>query len=177
MGLARGLLDRIVLIGGVLCGGMTPSFMAQYRQRVGGQLSQVVQDLAPFQQIANLRHKGSLDALVAHHLNSSDATFQAEGAAIQAMMDAALRLKEAFEGLNGSLTQQIGYLLQHADPAVLRATWSIYQPSFLLTVDGLIFAISFGLIIWLAFLGLWMLGSALASRGRAGGHSRSRRAL
>ncbi|HYW56692.1 MAG TPA: DUF2937 family protein [Polaromonas sp.] len=177
MNLVRGFLDRIVLIGGVLCGGMTPSFMAQYRQRVGGQLSQVVQDLAPFQQIANLRHQGSLDALVAHHLKSTDPTFQAEGAAIKAMVDAALRLKEAFEGLNGTLTQQVGYLLQHADPEVLKATWSIYQPSFLLSIDGLIFAVSFGLIVWLVFLGTWMIVAGLATRGRGAGSARSHRGL
>ena len=82
MSLIRGLLDRVVLVGGVLSGGTTSSFIAQYRQCIGGHLDQVLQDIAPFQQIANLRHGGSLDALIQHHLKSTDPTFYDEGAAI-----------------------------------------------------------------------------------------------
>lgn len=157
MGIIEGLLDRVVLVGGVLCGGTAPSFIAQYRQRVGGHLDQVLQDLLPFQQIANLRHGGSLEALVQHHLRSTDATFRDEGAAIQAMMTAAQRLRAAYEGLNGSLFEQSAFMAVHAQPELLRATWQIYEPSFALSVQGLVFAASVGIVVWLAFLGLWFL--------------------
>jgi hypothetical protein len=173
MSMLRSVLDRAVLIAAVLCAGMAPSFMAQYRQRVGGHLAQALQDLAPFQQIANLRHRGSLDALVQHHLQSSDPTFQAEGAAIRAMVEAVQHLKEAVEGLSGSLIQQLLYLLQHADPAMLRATWDIYQPSFAMSMEGLVFALSAGLVIWLVFLGAWWL----IAHARAGAPSRRARSI
>lgn len=172
MGLIRGVLDRVVLVGGVLAGGTTPSFIAQYRQRISGRLDQVLQDLAPFQEIANLRHGGSLEALVQHHLKSTDATFHDEGAAIQAMLDAARRLREAVAGLEGTLTEQFWYLLRHPDASVIRATWDAYQPSFVLSVDGLIFATGVGLVIWLVFLGVWALMSSLVSPGRRRGSSR-----
>jgi sensor c-di-GMP phosphodiesterase-like protein len=173
MSVLRTVLDRAVLVAAVLCAGMAPSFMAQYRQRVGGHLAQALQDLAPFQQIANLRHRGSLEALVQHHLQSSDPTFQAEGAAIRAMMESVQRLKEAVEGLSGTLAHQLLYLLQHPDPDLARATWAIYQPSFAMSMEGLVFALSAGLLIWLVFLGIWWL-VARTRRAAALPHRRAR---
>lgn len=164
MGLIRGLLDRGALIVGVLAGGATPGFIAQYRQRIGGHLDQVLLDLAPFQQIANLRHGGSLDALVQHHLKSTDATFHDEGAAIKAMMDSAQRLRAAVEGLDGNVTQQLWFLLRQVDPSVARATWEVYEPSFVLSVDSVVFAASIGIVLWLVFHGAWILVSSLAPR-------------
>ena len=166
MNLIRGLLDRVVLVGGVLSGGTTPNFIAQYRQRLGGHLDQVLQDLAPFQQIADLYHGGSLDALVQHHLKSPDATFYGEGAAIKAMMDSAQRLRESFEGLQGNVAEQLWYLMKHADPGMTRATWEIYEPSFVLSVDSIIFAAGVGLIVWLVFQAVWILTASLVSRAR-----------
>lgn len=162
----RGLLDRLLLVGGVLAGGTAPSFVAQYRQRIGGHLNQVLQDLAPFQQIANLYHGGSLDALVQHHLNSPDVTFHKEGAAIKAMMDAAQHLREIFEGLSGNLAQQLWFLSKHADPNVLSATWEVYAPSFVFSVDSIILAATTALVLWLVFHGAWIVSSFLVSRMR-----------
>jgi hypothetical protein len=166
MSLVQGLLDRAVLVGAVLAGGTLPSFMAQYRQRIGGQLEQVLLDLSPFQQIANLRHGGSLDALVMYHLGSADATFHDEGIGIRTMMDAVLRLREAVEGLSGGLGQQLWYITRYADTDVLRATWEVYQPSFSLTPEGLVFAASAGIVVWLLFLFFWWLVSVLFFRMR-----------
>lgn len=166
MGFVRGLLDRALLIGGVLAGGTAPSFIAQYRQRIGGQLHQVLQDLAPFQQIANLQHGGSLDALVRYHLNSTDATFHSEGAAIKAMMDSAQQLRQAFEGLSGTLAEQLLFLSKHADPNVMRATWEVYVPSFVFSADSLILAASVGLALWLSFHTAWIATSFLVLRIR-----------
>lgn len=166
MSLVQGLLDRVVLVGAVLAGGTTPSFLAQYRQRVGGQLEQALLDLTPFQQIANLRHGGSLDALVMYHLGSTDPTFHDEGIAIRTMMDSVLRLREAVEGLSGGLSQQLWYITRYADTDVLRATWEVYQPSFSLTLDGIIFAASVGIVVWILFLFVWWFVSSLFFRMR-----------
>jgi Protein of unknown function (DUF2937) len=155
MAILRGLIDRIVLLSAVLVAGCAPSFVAQYRQRVGGRLDQVSADLQPFQQIADRLHGGSLDALIQHHLGSSDATFHAEGAAIQAMVDAAARLRAMVEGLNGDLVHQIAYLLAHHDAAISRATWDAFQPGFALNSQSLVIAIGAGTLFWLAFIGIW----------------------
>src|SRR5262245_10317773 len=108
--LLGGLLDRVVLVAGTVAGGCLPGFVAQYRQRVGGRLDQVEIDLAPFREIAAKLHGGSLDELIRHHLQSTDATFYAEGRAIQAMVDSEARLRAMFEALQGSVFAQLKYL-------------------------------------------------------------------
>lgn len=164
MNLLRGLLDRLLLVAAVLCAGAVPSFIAQYRQRLGGRLDQVLIDLAPFQKIADLYHNGSLEALVRHHLASADATFHAEGAAVRAMMDSAAALRAAAEALNAGLAQQLLYLARHTDPAIARATWDIFVPSVPLNLESLVFAGLVGLCVWLLAALLWRLVAALYYR-------------
>ena len=158
----RGILDRIILVAGVVAAGCIPSFIAQYRQRVGGRLDQVLQDIAPFQAIADQFHHGSLQELIQHHLASIDATFHDEGAALQAMVDSAEQLRQALQALNTDLFHQLIYLLTGTDPIIARSTWEIFSPSFNLTVESVVFAFVVGIAIWLIFLGLWILCSRLA---------------
>jgi hypothetical protein len=157
MDLIRGFLDRIILVISVVAAGCIPSFIAQYRQRVGGRLDQVLQDIAPFQAIANQFHHGSLQELIQYHLASADATFHDEGTAIQALVDSAEQLRQALEALNTDLFHQLVYLLTKADPLIARATWEIFSPSFNLTSESVVFALVVGFVIWLVFLAVWML--------------------
>jgi hypothetical protein len=156
----RGLLDRVVLIVGVFAGGMVPSYLAQYRQRVGGALGQALKDLAPFQQIADRFHGGSLARLIEHHHASTDPTFRAEGAAIQAIADSVASLQATLAALDTHVFQQAAYLLRHADVEMARSTWAAFKPSFGLNADSLLMAGAFGLSVWLAFLALWWLATA-----------------
>ena len=158
----RGILDRIILVAGVVAAGCIPSFIAQYRQRVGGRLDQVLQDIAPFQAIADQFHHGSLAELIQHHLANIDATFHDEGAALQAMVDSAEKLRQALQALNTDLFHQLIYLLTGADPIIAHATWEIFSPSFNLTVESVVFAFVVGIATWLVFLGVWILFSRLA---------------
>lgn len=176
MQIVRGILDRLVLLAAVLMAACVPSFIAQYRQRLGGRLDQVHADLAPFQAIANHDFGGSLAKLIDYHLASQDATFHQEGVALQSMVDAAARLQGALQALNADLVHQCFYLLRHPDYDLLRSTWSAYQPGFTLTAEGALFALVLGLIVWLLFLGLWH-GTAAVARviGRAPGHRENRR--
>lgn len=152
----RGLIDRFVLVAAVLAAACIPSFIAQYRQRLGGRLDQVLRDLAPFQEIANRHHGGDMQGLVKHHLASTDATFHAEGAAIQAMVEAARSLRAAVEALNSGLWHQMGYLLTEGDPGIARATWDAFVPAFSLTPEYALFALAVGVALWLLFLGCWV---------------------
>ena len=158
----RGILDRIILVIGVVAAGCIPSFIAQYRQRVGGRLDQALQDIAPFQAVANQFHHGSLQELIQYHLASADSTFHNEGTAIQTMVDSAEQLRQALEALNTDLFHQLLYLLTKADPLIARATWEIFSPSFNLTPESVVFALVVGFVIWLAFLAVWMLFDRLA---------------
>ena len=150
-----GIVDRSFLVVAVIAGGTIPSFVAQYRQRIGGALDQGLRDLAPFQEIANQRYNGSMQALVQHHLNSTDATFHSEGAAISAMIESAQRLRDAAQALNADLLHQLIYLVRAADFPMLTATWNIFKPSFGLSVDSLVFAFIVGVSLWLTFIALW----------------------
>jgi hypothetical protein len=170
----RGILDRIVLLAAVLIAACVPSFIVQYRQRLGGRLDQVIADLSPFQAIANHDFGGSLAKLVDYHLASQDPTFRREGMALQSMVDAAARLREAVQALNADLVHQCLYLLRHPDYDLLRSTWSAYQPGFTLTVEGALFALALGLIVWLLFLGFWH-GTATVARIRIGRRAAPRR--
>jgi hypothetical protein len=156
MAFIRGILDRIVLVAGIVAAGCIPSFISQYRQRLGGRLDQVLKDIEPFQQIANLYHHGSLSELIQHHLASSDSTFHKEGAALQAMLDSAEQLRRALQALNTDLFHQMGYLVTGGlDSGIARSAWEIYSPSFNLTVESVVFAAVTGILIWLIFLLVW----------------------
>jgi len=162
MNLVRGLLDRVVLVAGVLLGGCVPGFIAQYQQRVGGRLDQVTQDLLPFQEIARRYHGGDIQALVRHHLASTDQSFKAEGGAIQEMLDSLASLQAMMDGLAGSVWSQMAYLAGHFDRGIGAATWQSHVPAFSLDPAGLMVAGVFGVFCWLLFAGLWFGISKLA---------------
>jgi hypothetical protein len=155
MNAVRALLDRIVLLAAVVAAGCIPSFIVQYRQRLGGRLDQVLADLSPFQQIANRNHGGSLTELIRYHLASTDATFHQEGAALQSMVQSSERLRAMLAGLDTDLVHQCAYLLLHHDGELLRATWGGYQPGFTLDLQSVLFALAVGVVLWALFLGLW----------------------
>jgi hypothetical protein len=156
-GVIRGLLDRIILVAAIVVAGCIPSFIAQYRQRLGGRLDQVRADLSLFQEIADRYHGGSLEKLIEAHLASADKTFHDEGVAIQSMVETAQRLEQAVNALNADLIHQVAYLLRHGEAQIASATWDVFQPAFPLTVESVVFALSIGVVIWLLFLAVWQL--------------------
>ncbi len=160
----RGILDRIILVASIIVAGCIPSFIAQYRQRLGGRLDQVRADLSLFQEIANRYHGGSLDKLIQVHLASSDKTFHDEGVAIKTMVETAQRLEQAVNALNADLIHQVAYLLRHGEAQIASATWDIFQPAFPLTVESVVFALSVGVAIWVLFLALWHLVAIVIQR-------------
>jgi hypothetical protein len=172
MGLIRGALDRLVLVAAILTGGCVPGFMGQYRQRVGGRLDQVMRDLIPFEQIAQRDFGGSLEALIQHHRDSVDQAFQQEAAAIQQMVDAAARLREAAAGLDTNVYGQFAWLVRRADPDIFHATWSAWRPSFDVSPDSLTFAVVAGLALWVLFLLIWS-GAAASMRRLRGARAAS----
>jgi hypothetical protein len=168
MFLVRGFLDRIVLVAAIFAAACVPSFIAQYRQRLGGRLDQVLRDLGPFQEIPNRNHGGDIRKLIAHHLASTDRTFRDEGGAIQAMVDSATRLKAAVEALRADLLHQMGYLATNLDVDIARSTWESFVPGFSFTPEYALFAIVVGAATWLAFVAAWFGAARLiSSRGRA----------
>jgi hypothetical protein len=153
----RGLLDRVLLVCAVVAGGLVPGFIAQYRQRLGGRLDQAQLDLAPWQRLAEQYYQGDIERLIRYHLESSDPKFHAEGAVIRSLVATVQQLQQAVDGLQGSLFHQAEYLALHADPGLARATLHDWVPTFALTSDGVVFALVFAVVLWLAFHALWRL--------------------
>jgi hypothetical protein len=153
----RGLFDRLFVAGAAVAGGLVPGFIAQYRQRLGGRLDQARLDLQPWQRIADQFYQGDLQNLIQYHLDSKDSTFHAEGGVIQALVTTVQRLQSAVDALHASLFHQLGYLTLHADTGLMRATFADWVPTFALSVDGVLFALLFGVAAWLLFHLFWWL--------------------
>jgi hypothetical protein len=157
MWMLRAFLDRVILLVGVVTAGCVPGFIVQYRQRLAGRLEQALHDLAPFQTIADHEHHGSIPELIQYHLQSSDPTFHQEGAAIQRMWEASEHLRAMQDGLNTDLGHQFFYLLTHSDSSLLNSTWGDYRPAFALDLQGVLFAIVVGALLWAAFMLIWFV--------------------
>jgi len=155
--LLRGLIDRMLLVGAVVAGGLVPGFIAQYRQRLGGRFDQARLDLEPWQKIADEFYHGSIEQLVQYHLNNSDPTIHSEGAVIQALVATVQQLQVAVDALQSSLFHQIAFLALHADADLVRATLTNWVPTFALSAEGLTFALLLALAIWLLFYLMWSL--------------------
>lgn len=148
MGAMLALLDRIWLLACVLAAGCLPGFILQYRQRLAGRLDQVRDDLGLWQGIADRWHGGSLDALIAHHRRSADPTFIEEADAIESLRADSQNLAESVQALQGDLFQQLIGFLQHMRLSDVEATWVLYQPTFPLEPQGLLFALALGVFVW-----------------------------
>lgn len=156
MDILRGLFDRIVLLVTFLIAGCVPTFIAQYRHRLGGAFDQVTKDLAPFREIAKQLHGGKLEKLIEHHQFSPDPTFQAEGNAIQAMVRSLERLRASVEALDTDLIHQVLALVKRGDVQIAKTTWAAYEPALSFSVEGLLFAGGVALAVWLLFMLGWL---------------------
>jgi Protein of unknown function (DUF2937) len=170
----RGLLDRVLLICAVVAGGLVPGFIAQYRQRLGGRLDQARLDLAPWQRLAEQYYQGDIERLIRYHLDSSDPKFHAEGAIIRALVETVQRLQSAVDALQGSLFHQAAYLALHGDTGLARATLHDWVPTFALSSEGILFALVFAAVLWLAFHALWRLLALVRPRSRTANPRRVR---
>ncbi len=163
----RTLPVRLLFVAGFLGGSQLPKYLDGYRQYLAGRLEQARADLALFQAIADRFHGGSLEALIQHHLESSDPSFRAEGEAIRTLVEQAERLSQAMTGLHGALPQQLGALLRHGEPDAIAASWALFQPGLVFTPEALLGAIVSGLLLALPAAGVIRL---LRPRRMAGHH-------
>lgn len=126
------LLLLIVAAAALLVGIQAPGFVDQYEKRLDAHFIEVQTNLAPFQEIADRFHDGSLDKLIAQHEQSPDATFHAEGDAIRVMQDRYRRFQQEKIALQASLPHQLVWLATQADPELLEETRTHYSFGILL---------------------------------------------
>lgn len=164
----RGLIYGCVFLGGALLGNLVPGYINLHEQRVQARLQQVSIDIAPFQEIADRYHDGSMATLVQYHLASTDPTFHDEGVAIGSMLENRMELRDALEALDGSLLDSTIYLVRTADTDLARQTRSAYRPSLLLTRDSALISIVSGAALAAAIWAIWQIlrvGFHRADRG------------
>ena len=162
----RGVADRLVLLACVLVGGAVPGYLLQYRQHIAGRMAQARADLQPFVELAVRYHEGSLEKLIAHHKNSSDPTFQAEGEAIRAIADSVNLYSADLAALGGNAFADLWYLSGRADQDALAKTWDQFEPAFVYTPDGLLVAAIVGALVWGLFRGCWGMSRRIVRRSR-----------
>ena len=153
----RTLIYGCIFLGGALLGNMVPGYVDLYGQRLHARYQQVSTDLAPFQEIADRYHDGSMSALVEHHLASSDPTFHDEGVAIGSMLTNRAELRDALAMLDGSLLDTTLYIVRTADSEVAQQTRAAYRPSLALTRDSALISALSGAALVLSVWVLWLL--------------------
>ncbi|MCP4091362.1 MAG: DUF2937 family protein [Gammaproteobacteria bacterium] len=155
--MVRSIIFITVFISSFLIGGLFPSFSTQYHLRLQAQYDQVSIDLAPFEEIARKFHGGSMDALIQHHLDSTDPTFHGEGEAIQLMVNSQTQLAQSKAAAEAPYVNQVIYFYQHADERIAQSTMESFTPTLVTTENAITFALAVGTIIILVFWAGWVL--------------------
>lgn len=154
----RRLTFGAIFLAGALLGNLLPGYVNLYEAGVRARFEQVSADLAPFQEIADRYHDGSMAALVRYHLASDDPTFHDEGIAIGMMLDSRAKLVDALTAFEASPISRAVHLLRDADPDMAQQAWKSYRPVLTLTPGALLFSLATGAAILCC---CWLLWSAL----------------
>ncbi|MGB0955970.1 MAG: DUF2937 family protein [Panacagrimonas sp.] len=144
-------LDKLIFAMGFVTGGTLPGFLAQYRQRLGGRLDQLQEDLAHFESIAAQQFDGDLQQLIAHHRASNDTTFRAEGEAVASMATQLDQYSQAYASMDGGAFGQTWTMVSHWDQALIQSVWADFVPAMAYSLDGLVMALCGGFLASLLF--------------------------
>lgn len=143
------IFDRILCVAGAVLFSQAPEFMQQYLQRLGGHLAEAQRRLADYERVA-VETSQSLDQLIATSKASSEAALaklgtvmETAGARVAELTAAESAIREA-----SPFTRPVEFL-QHMDSAIVRDTWTIYQPAVPTTLEGVLYA-GVGLVLLLA---------------------------
>jgi hypothetical protein len=151
LGTGEKLFDRALCVVGAVVFSQAPEFMQQYLQRLGGHLDEARRQLAQFQNVA-AQSGLSLEQFIRQTNANADLAVAKLGGV---MNDAVVRvghLETAQIAIQGASPLSRPFVfLQHVDPEIANATWSIYQPAVPTTVEGLLYAL-LGMAV---FLGLY----------------------
>jgi hypothetical protein len=164
----EGLFDRLLCVLGAATFSQVPEFMQQYLQRLGGHLDEAGRQLDQLRAAA-ARSGLTLEQLTAHTAAAGDPAVARLGAVLKEATGRVEALAAAEAAIrHASILARPFVFLGHLDPAIARATWSIFKPALPTTVEGLIYA----LVGVLVFLGTYHFGIrrpvARAWRARTG---------
>lgn len=138
MNVLRRYLVVLVASISLLFGIQVPNFVDQYEKRVDAHFVEVANNLRHYQEIATQRYNGSIYALIAHHRNSADKTFQEEGTAINEMHQRKMRFEADRRALNGGFLWKAIHLALNGDRELLKETATLYSYAVPLNQDAIV---------------------------------------
>jgi hypothetical protein len=163
-----GYLRLIVFAFGLLLGVQIPAFVDQYAKRVSAHEIEATRSFQSFQDIATRYFGGSVEALIAHHRESTDPAFKDEARGIQALFDRLMSLRAELAALRGPFVQQLAHIALHPNREILRETWNEYSYTVPLSPTAIVMGVACGtamaLLIELLLLGLVRLATPSALR-------------
>lgn len=147
-------LRLIVFSVGLLIGVQVPGFMDQYTKRVSAHHSEVARNFAGFQETANRYFGGSVEALIAHHVASTDQAFRDEARSIREMYERLTALTAELAALRGSLIKQLIHVAFRGNREILDETWSAYSYTVPLSPPAVVSGVTSGAVLAMLVEGL-----------------------
>jgi hypothetical protein len=143
----RGYLRLVVFAVGLLVGVQAPGFVDQYAKRVSAHYLEAQHNFAGFQQAANQYFNGDVNALVAHHLASSDVVFKGEAKTIGDLFARIRALRAELAALSGSSIARLTHILVNPDRDILQETVAAYSYTVPLSPEAIAYGVITGLIM------------------------------
>jgi Protein of unknown function (DUF2937) len=140
-------LRLIVFALGLLVGIQVPSFVDQYAKSVSAHHSEVARNFAGFQDTANGYFGGSVEALVAHHMASTDQAFRDEARSIQKMYERLTAMTAELAAMSGPLIKQIIHVVFRPNQEILDETWATYTYSVPLNAPAIGSGVAIGTLL------------------------------
>ena len=166
LGAGDGLVDRVLCVTGAVAFSQFPEFMQQYLQRLGGHLDEARRQLQHFQETATQAGL-TLEKLISQTSANPDTVVARLGGVMTETVARVETLDNAQAALqHASLWSRPFVFLQHLDPAIARATWSIFKPAVPTTGEGLVYALV-GMLVLLATYHLGVKYPIARSRRKA----------
>jgi Protein of unknown function (DUF2937) len=143
---------RLVLFSlGLLVGIQVPNFVEQYTQRVNAHELEAEKNFSGFQVTADTYFHGDVDALIAHHVASTDRVFHDEAKTIAALYSRLKMWRDEWAALNSGLLARIAHVIFKPNAEVRREVVAAYSYNIPLTPPAIASGILTGLVGALIF--------------------------
>jgi uncharacterized membrane-anchored protein YhcB (DUF1043 family) len=137
----------IVFALGLLVGIQVPGFVDQYAKRVSAHQIEVARNFHGFQETANRYFNGDVQALIAHHVASTDETFKDEARSIREMYERLTVLTAELAAMRGPLVRQILHVVFRPNKEILDETWAEYSYTVPLNPAAVVCGVTIGALL------------------------------
>ncbi len=140
-------LRLTLFVGGALIGVQIPSFVDQYGQRLESHMLESQTSLQGFQRDANKYFDGSVERLIQHYVENDDPIINDGGESIESLHSRAQFLNQQWLEFNYSAYQRYWHAIVSPVATIRQDTWRAYGFAVKLDLNGIAWALSFGLIL------------------------------